>query len=80
MYSSSMRITCSSQLGTAENVRQIADLLQQLLEFDNDLVLLESREAVQAHLRRIACACVSDQPIAALHMPNAADFTFRPGG
>jgi hypothetical protein len=37
-------------LGTREDVRQVDDDLQQLLVFVDDLVLLEAREAMQAHV------------------------------
>ena len=37
-------------LGPRENVPQIADAIQQLFVFGDDLVLLEAREAVQAHV------------------------------
>ncbi len=38
-------------LGTGQNIRQVAYLLEQLLELGNDLVLLQSREPIEAHLQ-----------------------------
>ena len=72
MYSSSCADHFEQALRPRQNVRQIANLLQQLLELGDDLVLLESGEPVQAHLQNRLRLCLG-QPIAARRRyPSAA--------
>ena len=64
-------------LRTREDVRQIADLFQQLLVFANDLVLLEAREPVEAHLQNRLRLRLR-QPIAAFDDAERGNFAIGP--
>ena len=78
MYSSSLRMTSSRRSGRARMSLKIADLLQQLLEFGEDLVLLEPGEPVEPHFQD-RLRLDFRQPIAALDDAQRPRFRPRAG-
>ena len=67
---SSSRTTCGQPLGTRENIRKIANAAEQLAVLGDDLVLLEPREPMQAHVEN-GLRLRLGQPVAARRQAQA---------